>query len=120
MAAGLAPVPQLLVVTASADLDPASRLFATDGDDVPRPIVVTHRAAPTAAVSALREVTEVVATGATAVDLAALLRTCAERGWRRVLCEGGPRKDDGCGDQGGENGAGHVVCLPCDMVDQFF
>lgn len=90
VAAGLAPVPQLLVVTARADLDPASRLFATDGDEVPRPIVVTHRAAPAAAVSALREVTEVVATGATAVDLAALLRTCAERGWRRVLCEGGP------------------------------
>lgn len=91
VAAGLTPVPQLLVVTASADLDPASRLFATPHDDeVPRPIVVTHRAAPTAAVSALREVTEVVAIGATAVDLAALLRTCAERGWRRVLCEGGP------------------------------
>jgi riboflavin biosynthesis pyrimidine reductase len=91
VAAGLAPVPQLLVVTGSAALDPASRLLAATGDpDVPRPVVVTHRGAPTDAVSALRAVTEVVEFGATSVDLAAVLRWCVERGWRRVLCEGGP------------------------------
>jgi riboflavin biosynthesis pyrimidine reductase len=91
LAAGLSPAPQLLVVTARADLDPGARLFtATRDDGVPAPIVVTREHAPPGPVEALREVAEVVTFGRDEVDLAGLLRWCRTRGWRRVLCEGGP------------------------------
>jgi riboflavin-specific deaminase-like protein len=91
LAAGLAPAPQLLVVTARAELDPDAKLFRASRDDgVPAPIVVTHEHAPTAAVEALREVAEVVTFGRDEVDLTGVLRWCRSRGWRRVLCEGGP------------------------------
>ncbi|MEX1179184.1 MAG: dihydrofolate reductase family protein [Nitriliruptor sp.] len=90
-AAGLAPAPQLLVVTASADLDPAARVFTSERDaGVPAPIVVTRRAAPTERVDALRAVAEVVTFGESVVDLDAVLRWCLARGLARVLCEGGP------------------------------
>jgi riboflavin-specific deaminase-like protein len=91
VAAGASPAPQLLVVTGRADLDPDAKLFrATREDGVPAPIVVTRELAPDGAVEALREVAEVVTFGRDAVDLAAVLRWCRVRGWRRVLCEGGP------------------------------
>jgi riboflavin-specific deaminase-like protein len=91
VASGLAPAPQLLVVTSRADLDPTARLFTAERDgSVPRPIVITHASAPEDAVAALREVAEVVALGTREVDLAEVLRWCAARGLRRVLCEGGP------------------------------
>jgi riboflavin-specific deaminase-like protein len=91
VAAGVAPAPQLLVVTARADLDPGAKVFrATRDDHVPAPIVVTRELAPAGAVEALREVAEVVTFGRDEVDLAGVLRWCRSRGWRRVLCEGGP------------------------------
>lgn len=91
-AAGLADGPQLLVVTASADLSPTSRLFTAQRDTgVPPPIVVTRAGAPADAVARLRQVAEVVQLGDAAVDLPAVLAWTLERGWPRVLCEGGPR-----------------------------
>ncbi|WP_052667415.1 dihydrofolate reductase family protein [Nitriliruptor alkaliphilus] len=90
-AAGLAPAPQLLVVTGRAALDPSARLFTAERDPgVPPPVVVTSSTAPGEAVASLAEVAQVATFGRDAVDLAAVLRWCHERGLRRVLCEGGP------------------------------
>jgi riboflavin-specific deaminase-like protein len=91
-ARGLAAAPQLLVVTGSLELDPRARLFTAERDPgVPRPIVVTHGAAPEEGRRRLAEVADVVTFGATRVDLGALLVWCRSRGLDRVLCEGGPR-----------------------------
>lgn len=84
---GLAPVPTIVVVTGSADLDPGSRLFA---DPLRRPVVATVVDAPEERRMALSEVADVWQVGDGEVDLAALLQRMAGRGWRRVLCEGGP------------------------------
>lgn len=89
--AGLAPAPQLIVLTRRADLSPDARLFRTERDpDVPPPVVITHAGAPSHRVAALAEVAEVVTLGSEDVDLGAVLRWCHERGLPRVLCEGGP------------------------------
>ncbi|EME17562.1 hypothetical protein G419_19414 [Rhodococcus triatomae BKS 15-14] len=85
---GQAPVPPIAVVTASARLDPESRLF-TDTDIAP--VVITGRAAPADRVHALVAAgAEVVAVDDDAVPTTALMSTLAERGLSRVLCEGGP------------------------------
>jgi riboflavin biosynthesis pyrimidine reductase len=85
-AAGLAAVPPIAVVTATAGLDPGARLF----DAEVRPIVLTCDAAPSAKRRALAAVAEVVLCGDTTVDPAAALAALAERGMTRVLTEGGP------------------------------
>jgi riboflavin biosynthesis pyrimidine reductase len=79
--------PPIAVVTASADLDPASRLFA---DTTVAPIVLTLASAP----EERRE--RLAAAGADVVVLERLtpdllLAELASRGLCRVLCEGGPR-----------------------------
>ncbi|MEX0835187.1 MAG: dihydrofolate reductase family protein [Nitriliruptor sp.] len=107
ISAGLAPAPQLLVVTASGDLDPDARLFtATRDESVPPPIVVTCGAVPADRLEALRAVAEVVTFGDEEVDLVAMLRWCRDRELGRVLCEGGPAL----------NGA----LLAADLVDEVF
>ncbi len=85
-AAGLAAVPPIAVITATAGLDPGARLF----DAEVRPIVLTCDAAPPAKRQALAAVAEVVLCGETTVDPAAALAALAERGMTRVLTEGGP------------------------------
>lgn len=78
--------PPIAVVTGSADLDPAGRLFR---DTAVPPIVLTHASAP-------RERRErLAAAGGDVVVLAqltadAVLAELAARGLYRVLCEGGP------------------------------
>ncbi len=78
--------PPIAVVTGSADLDPAARLFT---DTAVPPIVLTHASAP-------RERRErLAAAGGDVVVLArltpaAVLTELAARGLHRVLCEGGP------------------------------
>jgi riboflavin biosynthesis pyrimidine reductase len=83
---GLSPVPRLAVVSSRLDLDPGSALF--EGD--PRTIVVTHAAAPADRRRALEAVAEVVVAGTDELDAAQAIDALAERGLRRVLCEGGP------------------------------
>lgn len=78
---GLGDVPPIAVVTRTADLDPASRLF-TD-THVP-PIVITTAAAETASLE--QAGAEIIR----AEDLPQALDKLADRGLYRIDCEGGP------------------------------
>lgn len=84
---GMAEIPLIAVVTRSCALDPAGPLFT---DTLVRPLIVTCSAAPPDRVAMLSEVAEVVTVGANSVDVAGALDLLAERGHRRVACEGGP------------------------------
>lgn len=84
---GLQPAAVMAVVTRSCDLDVSGPLFA---DTVVRPTVITCAAAPADRVAALAAVCDVVVAGEQDVDLPTALDALAERGLRRVSCEGGP------------------------------
>jgi riboflavin biosynthesis pyrimidine reductase len=77
----------IAVVTRSCRLDWESRFFT---DQIARPVVVTVATAPAEARARAAEVADVVIAGERDVDLAAALDALGERGWRAVLCEGGP------------------------------
>lgn len=79
---GLSPVPTMVLVSRSLGIPPA--LIA------PGTAVVTTSDAQPEALATLRESVEVIAAGEGQIDWAAVLNAFAERGWRRVLCEGGP------------------------------
>lgn len=79
---GLSPVPTMVLVSRSLGIPPA--LIA------PGTVVVTTADAAPKAVAALRETVEVIAEGHGEIDWTAVLDTFADRGWLRVLCEGGP------------------------------
>nr|WP_072482361.1 pyrimidine reductase family protein [Amycolatopsis australiensis] len=83
---GFTGVPPIAVVTRTADLDPASRLFTETA--VP-PIVVTTETARTAPLEAAGA--EILRAGRDDVDVARALDLLAAKGLRRVDCEGGPR-----------------------------
>lgn len=88
--AGRAAVaPRLVLVCASLDLDPASRVFA--GHDGADPVVLTTADADPARRAALEEVAEVRAFGTDRVDLGQALAWLASTGVGVVVCEGGPR-----------------------------
>jgi riboflavin-specific deaminase-like protein len=89
VAAGLAPVPTLIIVSASLELDPQARVFQIRPGD-PRPIVLTHERSPTAQRRALSEVADVRIHGDAAVDLDGALRQLHADGLTRILGEGGP------------------------------
>lgn len=82
---GLSACPPIAVVTRSLDLDLTRPLF-TQAEA--RTIVVTSSTDPVR-VSAAREVADVIVHDV-AIDLPLLLDQLADRGLRRVLCEGGP------------------------------
>ena len=78
--------PPIAVVTGSADLDPASRLFT---DTAVPPIVLTLGSAPLAPPRTLAAAGgDVVVLERLTPDL--VLAELARRGLHRVLCEGGP------------------------------
>jgi riboflavin biosynthesis pyrimidine reductase len=79
--------PPIAVVSRSLDLDVTSRLFTET--TVP-PVVITCAASPDRARERLSTVADVVVAGDSDVDLGVALGTLADRGLRRVLCEGGP------------------------------
>jgi 5-amino-6-(5-phosphoribosylamino)uracil reductase len=86
---GLSPVPPIAVVTRSCSFPHASPLFT---DTLVPPIVITCRTAPQQRLDALAEAgAEIVVAGEYDVDLRSALAALAERGLRRVCCEGGPR-----------------------------
>ncbi|MFC9517426.1 pyrimidine reductase family protein [Nocardiaceae bacterium NPDC056970] len=85
---GLSAVPPIAVVTASARLDPASRLFT---DTTVPPLVLTSAAADAARLQRLRDAgADVEIVAERAVGGTDLVRALDRRGLRRVLCEGGP------------------------------
>lgn len=87
LAAGLAPVPPIAVVSGSLALDPGSRFFV---EAVARPIVITHAGAPPDRRAVLEQIADVVIAGEHAADPSRILAALADRGYTRVLCEGGP------------------------------
>ncbi len=88
LAHGLDAVPPIAVVTASATLDPTSRLL-TD-TSVP-PLVLTTTSADAGRRARLADAgARVLEIGTDRVSTAAVLDALNELGLRRVLCEGGP------------------------------
>lgn len=80
--------PPIAVVTASAALDPACRLFT---DTTRPPLILTTAAAPADRKRALRDAgAEVLEIGDDTVTAAQIRTAFGARGLLRVLCEGGP------------------------------
>jgi riboflavin biosynthesis pyrimidine reductase len=77
----------IAVVTRSCRLDWESRFFTAQDA---RPVVVTVATAPAEARARAAEVADVIVAGERDVDLARALDALGARGWRAVLCEGGP------------------------------
>jgi riboflavin biosynthesis pyrimidine reductase len=86
---GRTATPPIAVITGSLNLDLSTSLF-TDAPPDARTIVITTESAPPDRRKAAAELADVIVTGTDAVDLGAALDGLAERGLRRVLCEGGP------------------------------
>ena len=86
---GLAQTLPTAIVSRSLRLDPGAALF-TDTEPGARTIVLTCQAGDPAVRAALDDVADVVVCGDTGVDLAEARGALAERGLRRILCEGGP------------------------------
>lgn len=91
-ARGLSDLPTVVVVSASLALDPGARLFQ---DPELRPTVLTVADAPQERRRELAEVADLVSVGTGLVDLTAGMAELADRGWARVLCEGGPHLNAG-------------------------
>lgn len=86
---GLAEIPPIAVVTASARIDPDSALLT---DTRVPPIIITTGSAPPERVAALTDAgAEILVAGEQMVDLTAALAELSRRGLKRVDCEGGPR-----------------------------
>lgn len=83
---GQRAAPVLVLVSRGLELDPASDLFT----GTERTVVVASGSADRTARDRLSEVADVVVAGDDEVDLAAAFDALAERGFHRLLCEGGP------------------------------
>jgi riboflavin biosynthesis pyrimidine reductase len=81
---GVGDPPPVAVVTTQGKLPEESRLFGV----TPRPIVITTAVA--AASAPVSDDCDVIVAGDDRVDLSAAVAALRERGFRRVLCEGGP------------------------------
>jgi riboflavin biosynthesis pyrimidine reductase len=86
---GRAPTPPIAVVTRELSLDPDSPLIALAPVGSPT-IVLTTAAAPDRRRAAVARHAEVVVAGQDSLTPAAVIGALAERGYRRVLTEGGP------------------------------
>ncbi|WP_371479125.1 pyrimidine reductase family protein [Kitasatospora sp. NBC_00315] len=87
-AAGQGPAPVIAIVSRSLELDLAAPLFT---EPLVRTVVITTEDAPAVALAAVGEVADVVVAGVGSVDLPAAVAALADRGWTRLLSEGGPR-----------------------------
>jgi riboflavin biosynthesis pyrimidine reductase len=87
-ARGQAPAAAIAVVTSRLDLDLTAPLFT---EPLVPTLVVTCAAAPPAALKAAASVAEVVLAGEERVDPVTMVDALVERGWTRLLTEGGPR-----------------------------
>jgi riboflavin biosynthesis pyrimidine reductase len=89
--AGRPPTPPIAVVTRQlSGLDAAGPLLATAPGQA-RTIVLTTEAAPAARRAQAARTAEVIVTGPDRIAPGAIIAALAERGYRRVLTEGGPR-----------------------------
>lgn len=79
---GLSPVPTMALVSRSLGIPPVLLR--------PGIVIVTTADADPAALATLRHSVEVIAAGDGEIDWTAVLAEFSDRGWRRVLCEGGP------------------------------
>ena len=86
---GRAPTPPIAVVTRELSLDPDGPLLA-GAPARSRTIVLTTTAAPAARRAAAARHADVVVAGQGALTPAAVIGVLAERGYRRLLTEGGP------------------------------
>lgn len=89
-ARGQRPEVPVAVVTTRGRLAPGLRLWREAAEGGPRPVVLTSSAASPGDRAALARVADVVVCGDAEVDPAAAIAAMADRGWTRVLCEGGP------------------------------
>lgn len=87
---GRAPTPPIAVVSRSLEFDLTSPLF-TAAPQHARTMVITCQGAPAARLREVRRVAEVIVAGTDRVNPAAALDRLAQRGYRRISCEGGPR-----------------------------
>ncbi|WP_406204431.1 pyrimidine reductase family protein [Kitasatospora sp. NBC_01560] len=87
-AAGQAPAPVIAVVTRSLELDLTAPLFT---EPLVRTVVITTGDAPEERRAAVAGVADLIVAGRGSVDLRAAVAALAERGWTRLLSEGGPR-----------------------------
>lgn len=85
--AGQPPAPVMAVVSNQLRLDFSARYFTEARQ---RPIVVTCEAAPPDLLRAAHAVSDVIVAGARVVDPALMVKALDERGFTRLLCEGGP------------------------------
>jgi len=87
-AAGLAPAPVIVVVSASLELPWDEPMFA---ESAVRPIVVTVEPADPQRLRTAAEHADLLVHPGGRVELPLMLDQLGERGLRRVVCEGGPR-----------------------------
>ncbi|MEV7782004.1 pyrimidine reductase family protein [Kitasatospora sp. NPDC088351] len=87
-AAGQAPAPAIAIVSRSLALDLTAPLFT---EPLVRTVVITTEDVPAADLRAVAGVADVVVAGKGSVDLRAAVAALADRGWTRLLSEGGPR-----------------------------
>lgn len=87
---GRAPTPPIAMISSQLDFDPSGPLF-TAAPSHARTIVVTTAAAPRDRRRAVGEVADVIVAGDKLVEPAEVVKALADRGYRRISCEGGPR-----------------------------
>jgi riboflavin biosynthesis pyrimidine reductase len=87
--AGRPPTPPIAVVSGRLNLDPASPLIAA-APPYARTIIITTAQAPQDRRAGLERHADVIVAGDETVDLKAAVGALAERGYRRMLAEGGP------------------------------
>lgn len=80
----------LAIVTRSLDLPASLRLFAERSPEHAVPIVLTTDEAADRAPAWLASAAQVLPCGRGIVDLPTALAALTDRGWTRILCEGGP------------------------------
>ncbi|HEY5334667.1 MAG TPA: pyrimidine reductase family protein [Mycobacteriales bacterium] len=100
---GRSPTPPIALVSRSLDVDLTGPLFA-DAPEHARTIVLTCAAAPAHRRRAAGRVADVIVAGDDQVEISVALAGLAQRGHRRISCEGGPRlfaqvARDGCLDE---------------------
>ena len=81
--------PRLAIVTRSLDLDPDMAIFDDDRPDT-RPLVISSHRSWDERGGDLTERADRIAAGDEEVDLSDALAQLADRGFARLLCEGGP------------------------------